>query len=111
MGYDEEETQKIFSRTYQLMKIFGDGKLTKEEWAKIDKMEIYDNDTKSLREQLPAEPTKEVLPDKSSIQQATAPQQVKEEVRKPTNQIEAFGMAQNSMQDYSQIGKRKIVNK
>lgn len=109
MGYDDAEMQDLFALAMDWFKILGDGNISKDDWARIDKMRNYDNDTKSLRDQLPAEPVKEVLPDKSSIQQAQAPTTVKQEVHKPTNSIEAFGMAQSATPDYSQVGKRKFV--
>ena len=61
-----------------LMKIFGDGFISKTEFAEVDKMNNYDNDIAGLKSQLPEKPKKEVLPDKASIDAAMNPAPVTE---------------------------------
>ena len=92
MKYDDAEMQELFSLAMQWFKILGDGNISKDDWARIDKMRNYDTDTKMLREQLPAEPVKEVLPDKSSVPIPNAPKPASAQ-RGPSNTIEAMNAA------------------
>jgi len=96
MNYDDSEMKDLFSLAMSWFKILGDGMISEEEWAKIDKMRNYDGDTKMLRDQLPAAPTKEVLPDKSSMQASMNAPAPTKPAAKPTNSLEALGMAQST---------------
>lgn len=72
MGYDEEEKQALFDLVLELFRIMGDGKLTVEEFRRVDKMRNFDKITEDLRSQIPTGDTKEVLPDQASIETAKA---------------------------------------
>lgn len=71
MGYDEAEKNELFQFMLDFYKILGDGKLTKDEWSKADKMRNYDKHMEDMRAQIPAEEEpKPVLPDKPSVDTA-----------------------------------------
>lgn len=82
MGYDEAQTNELFKFAMGWFKILGDGKITEEEWAKIDKMRNYDTDIEAIKGSLPPAPVKEVLPDKGSTETfASTPQPAKQPVK------------------------------
>lgn len=108
MGYDEAEKNALFQMVLDLFKIMADGKLTKEEFAKVDKMRNYDKDIEGLRSQVSDQGSKEVLPDQASVDaviqkpQPTAP-------KAPAN---APGMGSmdaymNPATDVTKIGSRR----
>ena len=69
IGYDDTQKQELAQFTFDLIKIIGDGDITVDEFAKVDKMRNYDKDTEDLRKQIGEAPdTKEVLPDQASIE-------------------------------------------
>lgn len=98
MGYSEEEKNELFNFMIAQYKIWGDGKVDKEEWKKIDKMRNYDSDIQSLSSQITASPksSKEVLPDQSSMD--AAPSKVKREDKPAKHNGPGLG----SIADYSQ---------
>lgn len=100
MGYDDEETNRLFTTAMDWFKILGDGKISEDEWARIDKMDNYDSDTQALRGQIPKEQTKEVLPDNSSIQQMQNAKPAEKAPAKPTNSIEAMSAAMSGTPSY-----------
>lgn len=104
MGYDEAEAQRLFSSAMTWFKALGDGKLTKEEWAKVDKADNYDKDTGELRKQLPEAPKKEIMPDQSTMQ-ATMKEQPKKAMA-PRNSIET--MASKPADDFMQTGRKRF---
>jgi len=104
MGYEGEERDEFFKAIGMLRDAFADGILSMDELEQIDKMRNYDKDVEQLRSQLPEEPTKEVLPDKASIDAAMTPPAP--EKRKPANSIETMA-AMSPMTDVTMIGKRK----
>lgn len=79
-GYSDEEKAAFMEQVKMWYKVFADGKITKDEYSLIEKGMNYDKDVADLQGQIPEEPKKEVLPDKSSIDAAKAPAQTK---RKP----------------------------
>lgn len=82
MGYDETEQNALFQFMLDMYKMLGDGILTEKEWSDADKLRNYDRDIADLKSQIkPASETKEVLPDKASIESAIQP--------KPTKQTQA----------------------
>lgn len=103
-NYSEEEASALHSDIAMLRDAFADGKLTKAELAKIDKMRNYDKDIAAMKEQVPAEPKKEILPDKASMEAAMT-ENIKEKV-KPRNSIEAMGAAYPGV-DVTKVGSRK----
>jgi len=104
MGYEGEEKDEFFGAISMLRDAFADGILSMEELEQIDKMRNYDKDVEGLRSQIPEEPSKEVLPDKASIDAAMTPPTPKRQA--PSNSIEAMA-AINPMTDVTMIGKRK----
>ena len=87
-----------------LMKVFGDGFISKKEFAEVDKMNNYDNDIAGLKNQLPEKPTKEVLPDKASINAEMNPAPVQK--TQPRNMMENMAAMQGGV-DVTEVGKRK----
>lgn len=71
MGYDEARKNQLFQEVMDLLTVFGDGVLTKDEFAKVDKILNYGPDTEALRNELSNQGSKEVLPDQASIDAAT----------------------------------------
>jgi hypothetical protein len=97
--YDDAEKDALSKFILDIMKIFGDGKLTKNEVAQFDKMRNYDKDTEALQSQLVKQPeTKEVLPDMSSVESAIS----KPRTTPPTTPVNQPGMA--SLGAYSTPG-------
>jgi len=67
--YDDTEKDALTKFILGIMKVFGDGKLTKNEVAQFDKMRNYDKDVEALNSQIGTAPeAKEVLPDMSSVE-------------------------------------------
>lgn len=120
MGYDEAQTNELFQFMLDFYKIVGDGKLTKDEWSKVDKMRNYDKDMEDMRAQMPADDkAKEVLPDQASLETEMAPPPPK----RHGNMGGGMKIGMESMvspnarayenvgTDVTQIGKRKIMGK
>ena len=99
MGYDDAELQELFGLAMKWFKILGDGLISKDDWSSIDNMRNYKNDVTSLRDQLPKQPAKEVLPDQSSAQSIT-PMQNRQQQRAPSNSIEAMSRAMSAEPSY-----------
>ena len=110
MGYNEDEAGRLYDRIAKLRDIFADGLITKEEVAEIDKADKYDSDVAALQQQIPAEPTKEVLPDRGSMDEQVAQTQQKPSgPSAPRNSIEALQANQGGQTDVTKIGKRRFV--
>jgi len=107
MGYDEDEKNSLFQLVLDLLKITADGILTIDEFRKVDKMRNYDKDIEDLRSQIKPKETKEVLPDKSSVDAKIKTQIPK--VNKPANGpgIGSLSAYQNVATDVTQIGSRR----
>lgn len=99
-GYSEEEKQAFLNQVKMWYKVFADGKITKNEYELIEKGMNYDNDVAGLKSQVPEEPKKEVLPDKSSIDSS------KIEMPKPRSPLGMESIAYEGT-DITQIGSRK----
>lgn len=104
-GYDDAEKAELHSTVKLLMDIFADGKITTEEFNKIDKMRSYDADTEELRAQIPAEATKTVLPDAASMA-ASMSESKPTPSAKPRNSIESMA-SQYPATDVTDVGRRK----
>lgn len=100
----DEAKSALWQKVVMLMKIFGDGYISKTEYAEVDKMNNYDNDIAGLKNQMPKQPKKEVLPDKASIGEAMNPVPVTKP--QPRNSIENMA-AYSGGTDVTEIGKRK----
>lgn len=109
MGYDEQEIVKLFGFAFEWFKILGDGVISENEWAKVDKMRNYDADVDALKQRMPQAPRKEVLPDKSSMGSAPMPTRGTAALT-ATNSIERMGAGMaNPTEDITQVGKRKFI--
>lgn len=108
MGYDDQETVKLFSFAFEWFKILGDGVISENEWAKVDKMRNYDADVDALKRRMPQAPRKEVLPDKSSMASASIPTRGIT-VPSATNSIERMGAMSSPAEDITQVGKRRFL--
>lgn len=109
MGYDEQEIVKLFGFAFEWFKILGDGVISENEWAKVDKMRNYDADVEALKQRMPQAPRKEVLPDKSSMGSAPMPTRGTA-APTATNSIERMGAGMaNPTEDITQVGKRKFI--
>lgn len=108
MGYSEEEKNSLFQMVLDLMQILADGKLTKEEFKKVDQMRNYEKDTEALRSQIQPEAKKEVLPDKASVDAALQSKQTK--TQKPPVATPGLGSMTgpyaNATTDYTRTGPR-----
>jgi len=103
-NYNDEERAALWKKVVMLMKVFGDGYISKNEFSEVDKMRNYDKDMESMRSQIPEEPKKEVLPDKASVDAVINPPAKKP--YKPANSIEGMGSMQPGV-DVTKIGSRK----
>ena len=110
MGYDEAEAQELFKTAMDWFSVLGDGNITKEEWAKVDKMRNYERDTEELRSQIPEIPKKEVVPDKSSIA-ATMNEKPKKNKVTPGNSIERLGATAPDLGGFENVGKKRYGRK
>lgn len=109
MGYDDQEIVKLFEFAFEWFKILGDGVISENEWAKVDKMRNYDADVDALKQRMPKAPRKEVLPDKSSMGSASMPTRGTT-APTATNSIERMGVGMASpTEDITQVGKRKFI--
>lgn len=111
MGYDETRKNALFQKVMDLLKIMGDGILTKAEFADVDKMLNYDTDTESLRAQLSSQDVKEVLPDQASVDATLSAKNNKTTPSVPTTgpgmgSISAYDDVNTNITD---VGKRKRV--
>lgn len=109
MGYSEEERNSLFQMVLDLMQILADGKLTKEEFRKVDQMRNYDKDVEALRSQIQPEAKKEVLPDKASVEAAMQNKQAKPQPKAPmaTPGLSSMtGPYANATTDYTKTGPR-----
>lgn len=108
MGYNEEEKNQLFQMVLDLFQIMADGKITVEEFEKVDKMRNYDSDMESMRSQVSETESKEVLPDKASIDATSAGKQPTRNTP-PANTPGMGSMAayDDALTDVTQIGKRK----
>jgi len=104
MGYDDGRKQKLYATISMLRNCFADGLLTKEEIAKIDKIDNYDGDVQTLKSQAtPAGGVKTVLPDKASIEESMTQRKTPSASQ---NSIENTASYQKPA--YLEVGKRKI---
>lgn len=100
----DEAKSALWEKVVMLMRVFGDGFISKKEFAEVDKMNNYDNDIAGLKKQLPEKPKKEVLPDKASINAEMNPAPVQKS--QPRNMMENMAAMQGGV-DVTEIGKRK----
>lgn len=107
MGYDDAEKEEFYGVINMWRDVFADGLISDADCERIDKERNYDKDMSSLKAQIPKEPTKEIVPDKSSID-ATMTQKV--QPKSNSGSVSAMQMAGQST-DYQNVGKRKIFNK
>lgn len=110
MGYNEEEKNALFQRVLDWIQVLADGKLTKEEFRKIDKGDNYDADIADLKSQIPTSETKEVLPDKASVEAAMQTKPKTQAQR--SNSTPGMASIANSVYnkpttDYTKTGQRK----
>lgn len=103
MNYDETEKEALTNYINNFINALADFKLTIEEIKEFDKGRNYGRDINELKSQIPAEPKKEVLPDKASIDESVAPVSQKP---KPMTQMEIMAASQPQT-DVTQIGARK----
>jgi len=107
MGYDEARKNQLFQKVLDLFKVMSDGKLTKAEFAEVDKMLNYGPDTESLRNQLSEQGSKEVLPDKASVESTMSNKQTPQ-IAKPVGPgMGSMDAYNDTGVDLTQIGKRK----
>lgn len=107
MGYDETKTNALFQKVMDLFAVMADGKLTKVEFAEIDKMLNYDMDTENLRNQIGTQEAKEVLPDKASVDAAMSSSMPKKAApAKNMPGMGSMGAYESPMTDVTQVGKR-----
>jgi hypothetical protein len=109
MGYDDAEKQDLFSMAMDWFSMLGDGKLTKDEWAKVDKMRNYDKDTEELRGQIPPEPVKEVVPDQATMEAAVREAPAPTKTPAPRNTLETLGAAKEAVSGFDNVGKRRFM--
>lgn len=105
MGYDETESNALWEEYMTFLNAQADGEITETEWEKFDKQRNYDTDMSAMKAQLPPEPTKTVVPDKSSVDTSRIPNP-----QQTNNQVDAMAYAQQAT-DFNNIGKRKIFKK
>lgn len=103
MGYDDAEREDFYRVINLWRDVFADGLISDAECQRIDKERNYDKDTASLKAQIPAEPTKEIVPDKSSVETAS----IKTPAQSSQNSIGNMAYV-GSGTDYQNVGKRKI---
>lgn len=101
---NEARKTELWNKVLAWATAFANGVITEAEYAKVDKGENYDNDIASIKNQLPEQPKKEVLPDKASVEAAINP--APKAPAQPRNQLEMLGMMQPTT-DVTEIGKRK----
>lgn len=104
--YDEAEMKELFSFALGWFKILGDGQISEKEWEQIDKLKNYDSDIESIKKQIPSAPVKEVLPDKSSMEESMMPRAEKPKAS-PSTMIESLGVTMSEAPDFSRIGRMK----
>jgi hypothetical protein len=106
MGYNDEQAAEYHQYFMNLMKIVGDGVVTKKEHAEIDNGRNYSKDTDDLRSQIPADPTKVVMPDKDSIA-ATQSEKVAKKKTAPRNSMESMGANTPTIGAFENVGKKR----
>lgn len=108
MGYDDARKQTLYATIGMLRNCFADGLLTKEEIAKIDKIDNYDGDVETLKSKVaPAGGVKTVLPDKASIDESMTA--TKKAPVASGNSIQST--ANFNTPDYLNTGKRRFEQK
>lgn len=108
MGYDDARKQTLYATIGMLRNCFADGLLTKEEIAKIDKIDNYDGDIETLKSKVaPAGAVKTVLPDKASIDESMTA--TKKAPVASGNSIQST--ANFNTPDYLNTGKRRFEQK
>jgi hypothetical protein len=109
MGYDETEKNDLFQVVLDLFKILADGKITVEEFEKVDKMRNYDKDMADVIGQIPSNDAKEVLPDKASVDASNMKTQQKPKTTPtPTGPgLTSMGVYDKVGIDVTEVGKRK----
>jgi len=106
-GYDDTRKQTLYATISMLRNCFADGLLTKEEIAKIDKIDNYDSDVETLKSQAtPAGGIKTILPDKASIEESMT---AKKAPAPAQNSIQST--ANFSTPEYLNTGKRRFEQK
>lgn len=104
-GYDEARKQKLYGTIAMLRNAFADGLISKEEAAKIDKIDNYDSDVETLKSQAaPAGGIKTVLPDKASIDESMTPKKAPA----PTSQTSIQSTTNLSTPDYLNTGRKRF---
>ena len=108
MGYDEDEKNELFQLVLDIFKIMADGKLTVEEFRKVDKMRNYDKDVEDMRSQIQPEASKEVLPDKASVDAAIQSKPKAQPTKAQASPgLGSIGAYSNVGTDVTEVGKRK----
>lgn len=110
MGYDEARKNELLQKVFDILQIFGDGKMTKNELAEFDKMINYDPDMQALREQIPVEDKKEMLPDQASIESAIA-EKKNTPAKAAQNNVPGLGSIAPVLEtpEYMKAGKRRFT--
>lgn len=104
-GFDDTHKQQLYATISMLRNCFADGLISEEEAAKIDKINNYDPDMESMKDQVPPDAVKTVLPDKASIDESMTQKKVA-----PTSSPNSIsGMSFNTQPSYLNTGKRKFV--
>lgn len=107
-GYDEARKQKLYGTIAMLRNAFADGLISKEEAAKIDKIDNYDSDVETLKSQAaPVGGVKTQLPDKASIEESMTAKKTPV----PTSQTSIQSTNNFSTPDYLNTGKRRFEQK
>ena len=105
-GYDDAEKEAFYAVINMWRDVFADGLISEQDCERIDKERNYDKDMASLKAQIPQEPTKEVVPDKASVDASMAPKPTPKE-----NSVNALSIASQGVSDYMNVGKRKFFKK
>lgn len=105
MGYDDVEKEDFYKVINLWRDVFADGLISEQDCQRIDKERNYDTDMESLKKQIPSAPTKEVIPDKSSVDASKV--QVPQTNQSGQNSIESILQSQGT--DWQNVGKRKFV--
>ncbi|MCK5614717.1 hypothetical protein KAR91_73325, partial [Candidatus Pacearchaeota archaeon] len=106
MGYDEAEKDEIYATINLWRSVFADGLISEEDLERIDRERNYEKDTGELRSQIPADATKEVLPDKASVEAALEDKTPTATPARPANALEALTSVPSGT-NFLETGKRK----
>lgn len=103
-NYDDTEKSELMATIDMLMSVFGDGKLTKDEYAKVDKMRNYDKDISSIKSDIPEEPVKEVLPEGGQTPEMIASKKTTVSA-KPRTQLDTMSQMGMTTPAYKKMGR------